>query len=279
MPTDLENQKAATDDVFTCGICYCDYDLKTDQVKFLEECNHTFCAECFQEFFRSMIEDQNKHHQLKCPEYSCETRPTAEDVNSIINGNCFEKYKRFQLNHRVQMDPDLLFCCTPNCGEVHNRKDAVKNKVTCPKCKKMTCILCKLPAHGRKSCQQAEKDMYSNWTGGIEIHKCPQCACQVQKDGGCPHMHCSICTHSWCWSCGLQDDNWWHNLTDDILCGVFNSYFQLKIPFFVKVILALLAIPLSPLLAFGFVLVYIPTYLYEEKLDYLDNGRLCSKLL
>ena len=45
--------------LFSCGICYCDYDLTTDQVqvKMLDECKHTFCSECFTETFRSMIED------------------------------------------------------------------------------------------------------------------------------------------------------------------------------------------------------------------------------
>lgn len=49
-----------TDEQFTCGICYCDYSLK--EVKFLEECKHTFCVDCFQETFRALVEDQGKSH-------------------------------------------------------------------------------------------------------------------------------------------------------------------------------------------------------------------------
>ena len=39
--------------MFSCGICYVEYDLSETQVKMLDECKHAFCAECFQETFRS----------------------------------------------------------------------------------------------------------------------------------------------------------------------------------------------------------------------------------
>ena len=44
-------------DIFNCGICYGEYNLKETQVKFLEKCKHTFCIDCFQETFRALVED------------------------------------------------------------------------------------------------------------------------------------------------------------------------------------------------------------------------------
>ena len=43
--------------------------LPGDQIKFvkLEACEHQFCELCFEEIFKSMIEEQNKHDQLTCP--------------------------------------------------------------------------------------------------------------------------------------------------------------------------------------------------------------------
>ena len=106
-------------------------------------CGHTFCNECFTDYFTSMINDQNKHDQLKCPEYECQTKPTEEEVKSIINDNCFLKYKKFQLNQKVMMDKNLMFCTTADCEEVLAVQNAVKSKLTCAKCKKETCAKCK----------------------------------------------------------------------------------------------------------------------------------------
>lgn len=54
-------------EVFNCGICYEDYKPGEVELKMLDQCNHTFCADCFQETYRALIEDQSKHHMLKCP--------------------------------------------------------------------------------------------------------------------------------------------------------------------------------------------------------------------
>jgi len=34
-------------DKFNCGICYEDYDPGEVELKMLDNCNHTFCADCF----------------------------------------------------------------------------------------------------------------------------------------------------------------------------------------------------------------------------------------
>lgn len=61
---------------FECGICYGDYDPQVTELKMLEECHHTFCADCFKETYRVLIEDEFGHARLKCPEYGCKVRPT-----------------------------------------------------------------------------------------------------------------------------------------------------------------------------------------------------------
>ena len=63
-------------------MCYEELEIRNaeEQLKKLKECGHTFCRECFTEFLRSMIEDQNKHHLLKCPEVDCNAKPTEEEI-------------------------------------------------------------------------------------------------------------------------------------------------------------------------------------------------------
>mmetsp|Transcript_16508 Transcript_16508/g.15815 ORF Transcript_16508/g.15815 Transcript_16508/m.15815 type:complete len:115 (+) Transcript_16508:402-746(+) len=30
---------------------------------------------------------------------------------------------------------------------------------------------------------------------------CPNCGIMIQKNGGCPHMHCVKCDYDYCWHC------------------------------------------------------------------------------
>ena len=82
--------------MFTCGICLEEYhaDDPAFRVKMLS-CEHTFCEDCFRETFRAMIEDQNRAHQLMCPEAGCGLKPTEDEVKQILEENCFAKFKRF----------------------------------------------------------------------------------------------------------------------------------------------------------------------------------------
>ena len=68
---------------------------------------------------------------MKCPEYGCDNKPTEKEVHSIINENCFQKFIKFRLNTQVAQDKDLMFCTTPNCEMVLNKKKAKKNKIVC----------------------------------------------------------------------------------------------------------------------------------------------------
>ena len=76
-----------------CQICYsssCDY----PDIKFvsLNDCKHSFCSECFQETYRSLIEDQNALEKIKCPQFGCDVKPSEEDLQQILPQKIFEKY-------------------------------------------------------------------------------------------------------------------------------------------------------------------------------------------
>lgn len=40
-------------------------------------------------------------------------------------------------------------------------------------------------------------------------------------------MYCSFCNYSWCWSCGLSTEHWYHGLTGEIGCNVINNAFAI----------------------------------------------------
>jgi hypothetical protein len=113
-----------------------------------------FCSDCFTEDFRSLIEDQNKHAHLKCPEFNCEVKPTDDEILKAVGESVFAKYVKFQSDLKVLLDKETIFCGTPDCKGVLDLTEAKKNKIKCNKCKKSTCSKCKQPYHGKGSCDK-----------------------------------------------------------------------------------------------------------------------------
>ena len=130
-------------DIFECKICYCEYELSDPEfaVKMLS-CGHSFCSLCFSDYYKSLIEDQNRHHALKCPQTGCEIKPSLEEIQGIIDRNCLNKYIRFQNNLKVAQNQNLRFCSKADCETILELSSAVKNKLVCPKCRTITCSKC-----------------------------------------------------------------------------------------------------------------------------------------
>lgn len=213
----------------------------------LGACGHTFCGECFHDYFKSLIEEQNKDHKLKCPQFGCETKPTQDEVKNIISEDCFKKFQKFQLNRKVATDKNLLFCSKIGCENVLNVMNAQKNMLLCSECKQKTCKKCKQEFHGNKNCEDADAKRYENWVGGLIIHKCPNCGCQVEKNEGCPMMDCAICDYAWCWSCGMNTKNRLHDVFG-IYCQLYNNIAIEKWSPFKKGTLIVLLVTFFPIL-------------------------------
>ena len=116
---------------------------------------------------------------LMCPEYKCPTKPTLQQIKDMIKSDCFEKYKKFQINQKVAKDKSLFFCSTANCETILNIKNKkVNNTVECEKCKVLTCFDCKQKAHGTVSCKKNMEQEYGKWVhDNYNIEKCPNCGC------------------------------------------------------------------------------------------------------
>ena len=229
----------------------------------LENCqNHRFCSECFTEEFRSRIEDQNKHADLKCPEFGCEVKPTDDEILQAVGKTVYLKFVKFQEGLKVVLDDDTFFCGTPDCSGVLVKSEAKNDKIKCKVCKKSFCPKCKQPSHGKKSCDKNLDKKFASALGGVQIHQCPKCSCSVQKDGGCPEMQCGVCGYQWCWTCGFPKDSWFHKLQFGvgILCIALNHLtfgFDVKIHWFFRIFISIGVFILMPVFGIiGFTIFY-----------------------
>ena len=141
--------------------------------------------------------------------------------------------------HIGDTTPGWRWCLSPSCraGQVHVKKvkEAPKQKrkrrggvsqmpepesieepdiFICHECGAKACVICDRPWHDGESCadyQARVKDRLDEEDKSIkEMQKvtkhCPGCFKKIQKNGGCPSMHCSQCSVNFCWNCASVFD-------------------------------------------------------------------------
>ena len=83
----------------------------------------------------------------------------------------------------------------------------------------------------------------------------------IEKDGGCAIMDCP-CGFSMCWTCGMDADNWFHEVqADGFLCQCMNAFIfgfedEIGLHWTIRVLGCLIVIALVPfVLPFVFAIV------------------------
>lgn len=81
--------------------------------------------------------------------------------------------------------------------------------MTCNHCSFRACARCDRPYHDGETCtayQARIKDRLDEENKALAAVKkfsrpCPGCGKNIQRNGGCPSMHCSQCHAAFCWNC------------------------------------------------------------------------------
>lgn len=63
------------------------------------------------------------------------------------------------------------------------------------------CAECNHAWHGNSSCEEDKEIKDFATFSGIIPKKCPNCNVWTEKNKGCNHMTCKICSYNWCWLC------------------------------------------------------------------------------
>lgn len=192
----------------------------------------------------------------------------------ILDFNCLEKYIKFSKAYWVATDKDRFFCSGPNCEEVFHTSEAVKNIVRCKACKRSTCSKCKMPNHGRITCDENPDRVFEKkWAKEIKIHTCPMCNTKLEKSSGCKHVFCTICHHSWCWTCGFPEKHIFHStMFNGLLCRLVNQFtfgFEhgKSLHWTIRFILTIIAFCLAPAI---FILIWL--YMYFNYVAFSEEG-------
>lgn len=209
-----EDKKGKISVKVMCKICCEEFD-SWYLLHELSTCKHVYCIECLRDYYTQRIKDGNVL-SVPCPDPSCKTDVTPNDVKDVLDQAMWEKYDNFVLIATLKQDPNICWCPSPGCTNAIFREPTDDTKIVCDACRYQFCSMCKEQWHDGMSCEdfaqikdKIEKSVarqassFSTWTSkhNKQVKPCPGCKAFIEKVEGCNHMTCVSCKFQFCWMC------------------------------------------------------------------------------
>lgn len=150
-----------------CPICS---ELKSEFIKLIP-CNHAFCTNCLDQYLEYLILD-GQVVDIKCCHHECQSIILESVLNQLLSGEILEKYNKFINRVKLQSDPNLKWCPSPNC-EGYDILQPGTIKLQCAICKTYFCAKCNELWHNTKKCKTDRK--FERWASGKHVKACPKC--------------------------------------------------------------------------------------------------------
>ncbi|KAH9462200.1 hypothetical protein H4Q26_016894 [Puccinia striiformis f. sp. tritici PST-130] len=137
---------------FVCPICL--ETRKGRQSIQLENCGHTFCRNCLQEFFGLMIQE-GEVRKVRCCDEGCKQGVgiSVEELESLVGKNQRIRYQELVQKLAFDTDPTLGLCPMESCQALVRPDPAFDGSRSehlrvCNKCGYSFCFVCKKTWHG-----------------------------------------------------------------------------------------------------------------------------------
>ena len=226
-----------------CLIC------KEEVVNFspLFGCKHVFCYRCSFEYLKLRIVEC-KVVSMSCPLYNCPYIITDDEVLKVVGPELYDKYKLFNRNSQLSLNPNLRFCPKADC-QGYDIGGSKKHKLQCNVCSLEFCYYCNEIWHFGITCKNSQDIKFDQWSAHHDVKYCPNCKRRIEKAGGCPSMECPVCKAHWCWYCGKDLANG----HDPILCVFMKDSWDFRYWFILFLIFGPITIPFG----FGMFMIHL----------------------
>ncbi|XP_022929862.1 probable E3 ubiquitin-protein ligase ARI8 [Cucurbita moschata] len=190
----------------TCGICFESY--PNSRIK-SAACGHPFCANCWEGYITTSINDGPGCLALRCPDPSCSAVVDQDMINSLVSDEDRKKYARYLLRSYVEDNKKTKWCPAPGCEHAVLFDAGNGNYDVSCLCTYGFCWKCTEEAHRPVDCATVEKWILKNSAESENMNwilanskPCPKCKRPIEKNQGCMHMTCTPpCTFEFCWLC------------------------------------------------------------------------------
>ncbi|MDP2439879.1 MAG: IBR domain-containing protein [archaeon] len=185
----------------SCPICF--EAVTADRLHTVSGCgDHYYCIECLAGHATALISVAEISERLSCPDPECGVRFTEADVQQLVPEEVYHRYLQFLV--LAMLDACQHIWC-PTCASPIITGDAAEcptptSLTICPGCQSFICSICSKAYHPETTCQGAavtDPDLLA-WLQeqGTKVKECPQCFAATEKNDGCNHMTCKVCSIS-----------------------------------------------------------------------------------
>lgn len=203
-----------------CPIC-CE-DVELEQCTAME-CRHFVCKRCFDLHTKYRMLEERHFFDTRCPgNIDCTLIIPQEmlserfltEFHQLVAQQYFHsrasQYRHCPHKNCVYIAWNQNGPCASQYSVQNSSKSLEKecSAVECP-CSRTFCFNCGLPFdHLALSCELANrwlqlvaKDELDSIYLKQNSKKCPNCASDTERDGGCNHIKCAVCHYEYCWMC------------------------------------------------------------------------------
>jgi len=209
----MDGQSDGTSTSGMCGICFEDFERSE---LFSTGCEHAFCADCWSGYVSSKLGDGNPVVNTTCPMTKCSVKVQESTLRRFLSDEDRQKFNNLLWRSFVELNERIQPCPGVDC----ERSIAFENLPRHPVCVQCTCgtafcFSCGGEPHSpvcscglvKEWLQRVESDGANSEWLLVNTKACPKCSRPILKNGGCMHMLCSHCEHSFCWLCLGRWDN------------------------------------------------------------------------
>ena len=228
-PLKLEKpkEKANQEDSW-CSVCLLSAE-DTDTSMMELYCGHKFCRSCWETHLQTQI-NSGKSTRIECMTKGCNVLTNEDFVLAIVkDSELREKYQNNCLKDVVTCHSGMRFCPGRYCEMVvftPEPKPMKPQQVHCTGCNSTYCFTCTLDHHAPMDCKsmkdwlkKCHDDSATTNYLRANTKECPKCGTNIEKNGGCNHVHCKFCNCDFCWVCMRS----WEEHIRSYICNKFED--------------------------------------------------------
>jgi hypothetical protein len=180
-PAESSTCSAATKRNRSTGIkcASCMDDIPSTQIAHLP-CEHDYCGPCILQLFNTSLVDETLF-----PPRCCKQLIPPAEFRAFLTPEIIESYAKKKQELETT---DRTYCSDPSCSIFMRPENIAGDCATCPECKKVTCTMCKAPAHEGDCPADESLQKLLELAKEAGWQRCSSCKAMVSITMGCNCM-------------------------------------------------------------------------------------------
>lgn len=145
--------------------------------------------------------------QTTCPQHMCNLAVPHSQFLKYLKGDNMKTYMKWFCKSYTDDNKNVRWCPYSGCDYCVEYQEYGISDVQC-KCGNSFCFKCSQESHRPCTCENTVQWKTKNSAESENItwimantKACPKCHRPIEKNQGCNHMTCKLCSHEFCWLC------------------------------------------------------------------------------